>query len=339
MKILFDIVHPTGVHAFKNVIYLVRSKGHETIVTLRDKDNAGYLLQKYGIDYIKTNNKTGKNFFTSFLELMKRMYYMVSIIKKEKPDILIGITNVNIAPLGFIFRIPVLDINDNQHAWLNQLISFTFDTRIITPESFKIKYSFWRRKQITYPGHYSLAYLHGKYFTPEKKLQKKLKLENKKNTLIRLVSLKAHHDAFLKGFSLNHIDKIINELKEYSNIFINSEYKLPEKYRRYAVPVTPERFLDFLSICDLYIGESATVASEACMLGVPSIYVSDSKRCYTDDLEYKYGVCRNFDLNEFDEALNYAKDILTSSKAPQHSFDFDVTKFIVELIEKYGKKE
>jgi hypothetical protein len=39
-----------------------------------------------------------------------------------------------------------------------------------------------------------------------------------------------------------------------------------------------------LAHCDCYIGESATMASEAVILGVPAVYAADDNRGYTDDL-------------------------------------------------------
>lgn len=339
MKILFDIVHPAGVHVFKHAIWELQNKGHEAIVTLRDKDNAGLLLQKYGINYIKTNSKTATTLLSSLIELIKRMFLLSKIIKKEKPNILVSKTGVNIAPLGFLFGIPVLEFRDTQIAYLNHLISFPFDTAIITPECFKIKFPLWKKKQLTYPGCDELAYLNKKYFSPDKTIKDRLKInKNRKLVLVRLVTLKAHHDAFLKGITFDQIDRLIEKLKNTANIYISSEYELPDRYKKFEIPVSLEKFLDFLSICDLYIGESATVASEACMLGIPAIYVCDSPRCYTTQLEEKYGVCKNFGLKEMDKAIEMGKNILEGkTRLKSYEFRFDLTAYMLELIGKYAK--
>ncbi len=338
MRILFDIVHPAGVHVFKNTIWELQKKGHETIVTLRDKDNAELLLKKYGIKYIRTNIKTGKTLFSSFIELLKRMYILFNIIRKTKPDILVGKTNVNIAPLGFLFNIPVIEFNDTDVAFQKHFISYPFDTAIVTPECFNFKYPFWKKKHITYPGYHELAYLNKKRFTPDKNIINQLNTDKKKKiVIIRLVSLKAHHDTFLKGISTAQLNMIIDKLNNIANIFISSEYELPDEYKKFKVPVSVEKFLDFLSICDLYIGESATVASEACMLGIPAIYVSDSPRCYTNELKKKYGVCKNFSVKEIDKAIDWATKILTNDIFKPFDFTFDLTELQLKLIEKYAR--
>ncbi len=40
MRILVDIGHPAHVHFFKNFIWEMEKRGHEFIVTARDKDVA-----------------------------------------------------------------------------------------------------------------------------------------------------------------------------------------------------------------------------------------------------------------------------------------------------------
>jgi predicted glycosyltransferase len=44
MKVLIDIGHPAHVHFYKNTIKELEAKGHEVLVTARDKDVAINLL-------------------------------------------------------------------------------------------------------------------------------------------------------------------------------------------------------------------------------------------------------------------------------------------------------
>ena len=48
MRILIDIGHPAHVHYFKNFIWQMQKKGHEFMITARDKEVALNLLDKYG---------------------------------------------------------------------------------------------------------------------------------------------------------------------------------------------------------------------------------------------------------------------------------------------------
>jgi predicted glycosyltransferase len=49
---------------------------------------------------------------------------------------------------------------------------------------------------------------------------------------------------------------------------------MPETLRPLAIKVSPEQIHDLLHYASLYIGEGATMATEAALLGTPSIYVS-----------------------------------------------------------------
>ena len=52
MKIFVDIGHPAHVHYFKNLIFNLKHKGHEFLITAREKDVSQELLDNYDIPYI-----------------------------------------------------------------------------------------------------------------------------------------------------------------------------------------------------------------------------------------------------------------------------------------------
>ena len=72
------------------------------------------------------------------------------------------------------------------------------------------------------------------------------------------------------------------------------------------------QFQQTIAASSLVIGNSATVASEAAMCGVPAILIDNDGRFYTDELENKYGLVCNFKETEegIDEALKTAINLL-----------------------------
>ena len=50
---------------------------------------------------------------------------------------------------------------------------------------------------------------------------------------------------------------------------------------------------DLLYYATMYIGEGASMASEAAVLGTPSIYINPLRLGYLDELEKKYGLVYN----------------------------------------------
>ena len=55
---------------------------------------------------------------------------------------------------------------------------------------------------------------------------------------------------------------------------------------------------DLLYYATMYIGEGATMASEAAILGTPSIYINTLRLSYTDEEEAKYDLLYNYSFQK-----------------------------------------
>jgi uncharacterized protein len=60
----------------------------------------------------------------------------------------------------------------------------------------------------------------------------------------------------------------------------------------FRLQLPPHLVHHLLAFASLYVGESATMASEAAILGTPSLYVSSSFRGYIQEQEERYGLSR-----------------------------------------------
>jgi predicted glycosyltransferase len=98
----------------------------------------------------------------------------------------------------------------------------------------------------------------------------------------------------------------------------------------------------------MYIGDGASMAAEAAILGVPSIYVSNMKRRwgYINELEKRYGLLYTFSDRE--KALEKASKLLKyknfenkwqKKREKMLSEKIDTAKYMVEFIEKYMDKK
>ena len=63
------------------------------------------------------------------------------------------------------------------------------------------------------------------------------------------------------------------------------------------------------------VGESATMSSEAAVLGVPAVFIATSGRGYTDDEEKRYGLVRHFTEEEYDRALGTIEELFAKLAA------------------------
>jgi predicted glycosyltransferase len=96
------------------------------------------------------------------------------------------------------------------------------------------------------------------------------------------------------------------ELSALGNVYISSECEIPGKLRKFQLDIKPEMMHDFFKDVDLFFGESASMSSEAAVLGIPSIFIDNIGRGYTHELEDKYELL--FRFGESDEEVQQALD-------------------------------
>lgn len=342
MNILVDIGHPADFHFFKNAICKLESDGHKVKITAREKEMTTKLLEAYGFKYhnLGINQKGLGN---KAIGMVKTDFKMYRIAKSFNPDILTGVHNPYIAHVSRLMKKQSVIFTDTEHAKLASILTFPFSTAICTPSCFKNKIG---KKQIRYNGYHELAYLHPSYFKPDDSILNEIGLQkNDRFIVVRFVSWDASHDVGHHGIQ-NKI-RLVKELEKYGRILITSESKLPVELEPYKILLSPEKIHDLLYYATLYVGEGASMASEAAVLGTPAIYLNPLRLGYTDEEEYKYGLLFNYSdpEKEYGNIVKKIHELFQKSdikeewrKKKEYLFNdkIDVTKFVVETIEKYG---
>ena len=339
MKILVDIGHPAHVHFFKNAIWKLQSEDHEVQITTRDKEVTLDLLDAYGFKY----HNFGKNrvgLKNKAIGMLKIDFELYKIAKKFNPDILTGIHNPYVAHISKILKKPSLIFTDTEHAKLANNLTFPFATTICTPSCFKRDLGL---KHIRYNGYHELAYLHPTYFTPDPSVLDELELkEGERFIIMRFVAWDASHDVGHRGISTEIRQRFVSELEKYGRVLITSESELPAEFEPYRVKVAPEKMHDLLYYATLYVGEGGTMATEAGILGTPSIYVSPlvGTMGNFEELEEKYGLV--FSYNNPMDALNcvlklmkteYLKEQWLVKRKNMLNKTINVTSYVVKRIE------
>ena len=346
MHILVDIIHPAHVHFFKHAIALWRKQGHTVSITARRKDIAIDLLERYGFNYFDLG-PAGKGLSGLAVELARRNVKLLRLTQKLRPDVLVGIGGVFIAQVGRLMRIPSVVFTDTENATLSNRLTFPFAAVVCTPTCYEATVP--KNKHLAYAGYHELAYTHPDYFSPDPKVLDTFGLQADQNFIIvRLVSWGAAHDVSDHGF----VDMVatVKQLGRFGRVLISSEKELPADLRPYQVSAAPELMHHLLYYARLFIGESATMASESATLGTPAIFVSTSVRGYTNEQEKKYDLTYTFSdpVKGQQQALNKAIEILSDPHAKEKwqtkrnrmlADKIDVTRFIVDIVEKYGLKQ
>ena len=345
MKLLIDILHPAHVNFFYNFIRIMKERGHTIVVTAREKDVATQLLDAYQIPYTALSSLK-KGFLNLGLELITRTHKLHQIIKKEQPDLLLGVMGPSISLAGKLNGVPKLVFYNNETAGLTNSFVYKLTNQYITSTSYEQKVP---RNHITYKGYHELAYLHPHYFTPDPKRLKSLGLSAKeKYFVLRFVSWQSSHDVGAEGFQ----DKVafVKKLAKQGKVVISAEksLNLPKELAKYVLPIPPHHLPDVVAFAHLYVGESASVASDAACLGVPSIYLANTKRGYTNEQEKLFGLVHNY--TDQQEALQKALEIATKSKEEIQQeyqakrqkmleYTVDVTDWMVKHVEEFYANE
>lgn len=329
MKILFDLGHPAHVHLFKSLIKKMVREGHEVSITAREKDITLNLLNVYAFEYKKIGkNKNG--LFQKALNLLLINIKLLNVSMKFDPDLIVSAGSPYAAHVGFLLNKKSISFVDTEHANLTALITYPFNYLICTPSCYKKNHG---KKHLKYNGYHELAYLHPNNFTPNPQVLLNHGFSmSEKIIIVRFVSWGASHDIGDIGFT-NRI-QLIDKLKPYGKIVISAEFELPPEICEYKLDVPVEDLHDLMFYSSLYIGESATMASECSILGVPSILVSSSRRSYTDELETEYGLTYTFSTvqNSEQDAIEKAIKILNDSSSKE-KYSLRKDKMIAEKMD------
>ena len=342
MRILIDIAHPAHVHFFKNPARILRDRGHELLFTSREKDIALDLLDELMITHkpISSLNKKG-NLLGFAAELIKRDFALWKIANKFKPDVMAAIGGTFIAHVGMTNRAKSLVFYDTENATLQNAITYPLASCVVVPSCYKA----WlpKNRHIRYRGYHELAYLHPGYFSADRNLAEKNGLSTSKPTfLLRLVSWQANHDIGEQGWTEELLHSLINFIKPKGKVIISAEGPLPAEFEPLRYRGKTSEIHHVMAFCRLFIGESATMASESAVMGIPAIYAATTGRGYTDELESRYGLVKNVRQLNWDNLKSAIASILAnSSQHWRNSADqllndtIDVSAFTANCIERF----
>lgn len=337
MRILVEVTHPAHVHFFRNAIAQFQQRGHRVAVTAKEKDVTVDLLEDYGIPYTLLN-VTGSGKLAMPKRLLVRDYLLWKFCRKFKPDVLTGIAGVFAAHAGFLLRRPSVVWDDTEHHKYGHMLTWPFATVIYSPDCYLNPK---KSKQHLYAGVHELAYLHPDRFASDVEVVKSLGIDpQQRYCIIRFVGWGAQHDIGQHGLVNEKKLSFIKAISEYAKPYITSEEDLSSEFEPYRLNMPANQIHHVLAFASLCVTEGATIASEAAVLGVPSIYINTLKLGYINMLE-QYGLLKQ--TTDTKQALDLSLACLKDENAKQQCLacrerfladKMDVTNFIVEAIEK-----
>jgi uncharacterized protein len=310
MRVLIDILHPAHVHFFRNFHEEMESRGHELHITARAKDHSLDLLDQYHLpyDHISDQRQGGAGLV---VEMTKRTGRLLKIMRDFRPDVMTGIMGPSIAVAGKLTRVPAVVFYDTEFAKQTNWFVYPLAHSVCTPDCYQGKV---RGTHVTYAGYHELAYLHPNRFQPDPGRLAAFGLApDEPYSLVRFVSWQAVHDKREIGLSGEQKRDLVDTLSQHGRVLISSEVALPADLAQYEVKGPVEDIHHVLAHAQLIVGESATMSSEAAVLGVPAIMIATTGRGYTDDEERRYGLVRHFTENRYDAAVATIETLFAES--------------------------
>ena len=306
MKVLFEINHPSRVHNFKHVIWELEKQGHQVKIGAIKKEVTYELLDAYKISYEKIGENKPGNILNKIPLLISSVIKLSRIASQFKPDVFVSSYSPISAIVSRFHGKKHVAFHDTENTSLTDFITEPFTDIICTPVCFIKNYG---TKQIRFNGYKELCYLHPNYFSPDPKTLTKLGFEVDDHLIfLRLASFSAHHDINQQG--IRKPLEFIQKLEKFGTIILSTETENP-RLQKYESKFQPEDIHSLLSYSSIFIGDSATMATEAGLLGTPSIYVSTFKGTLGNfiELEEKFKLVYSFMSeseanNKIDEILN-----------------------------------
>jgi uncharacterized protein len=339
MRVLIDILHPAHVHFFRNFYSEMESRGHSVCITARDKDRSVELLRAFGLPYQQiSRQKSGAGGLA--VEMAQRTPRLMKVMRSFRPDAMTGIMGPSIALAGALRprRVPAVVFYDTEFAVQTNRVVYPLAYSVCTPDCYQGRVP---GRHPTYAGYHELAYLHPNRFRPDPAVLAEFGVRpGESYSIIRFVSWQAVHDRRERGLSAKQKRHLIEVLQRRGRVLVSSEGPLTPDLAELAVCGPVEKIHHLIAHARLVVGESATMSSEAAVLGVPAVFIATTGRGYTDDEERRYGLVRHFTEDQYDMALSAIEEILGQpasawQAARQRLLDekIDVTAWMVDYFE------
>jgi predicted glycosyltransferase len=345
MRYLFLTNTPAHVHLYKHPVRELRASGHEVLVLGRRYGCTEALLDYYDLPY-RIYGECDTTKYSLFRELPGQYLSIFRQARRFDPDCVFGY-GAYAAHAGAICRAPTVLVLDSEPTSLDHTVSRPFADAILTPHAFEKDLG---ANHYRFQGFKESAYLHPDVFELRTDIRAEMGLEpDDRYVFLRFNAFGSHHDVGESGFSPDQRRELIERLDAHATVFVSDEGGGMDLDTTPAerFDVHPALVHDALAAADLLITDTQTMATEAALLGTPTIrsnsFVGQGDMGNFHELE-RNGLVHN--IRPFDEVLETALDLLTDGTAGERwrrrrdefvADTVNLTELIVEVARTRGE--
>lgn len=266
LNVLFELAHPKHFHQFRSVAE-AGGEAFDTTYLAKEKDVTVDLVREAGLPYLPYGRrgktlaqKAGAAFKTTAdLDRAARQVGAKLIVSRSSPYATlmakvrsyrsVVMVDSEVVPLINYFVGPLADL-------------------VITPEHFPRTFP----RHVRVPGVFEECYLHPDTFQPDASRVAAAGLQpDEPFSVVRFVGWDANHDVGQGGFTEADKITLVERLAQHGQVVISSEAPLPPSLERYRLRLPASDVHSLIAHAALYVGDSQSMATEAALLGTPSV--------------------------------------------------------------------
>lgn len=287
VNIHVDIGHPGHVHFFRHAVVAWQEQGHAVYITCRRIAVVERLLDARGLPYDVVSTRRSGSVGLG-VELVEHAFRLYPALRRRRTAVSVSVGGAFTVHAARLAGARAVVFYDTETARVANRLAFPFATSIVTPDVYPHDLG---KKHLRYRGFQELAYLHPDRFTPDPGVPAKYGLAEEPYGIVRFGAWKASHDIGVASASPGEKRALVDAVKAKGRVVIVPEADVAEELREYVMPIDPADFHDLLAGSRCCVTEGATTATEACLLGVPTLYFNPIRPCYIPVLE-QYGLLR-----------------------------------------------
>jgi len=326
-RFLFDLNHPADFHFFKNLFSYLGEKGYSYRLIARDKECLHELLESEGISFI-SRGKGSHRLLGKYVYAGYNLLLTLTQLLLFRPGLTLSLSSPYLITASRILRIPTLTYDDTD-----------FNPRLL-PLIKRADYIF---SPVNYPHTFHEKHFHIQTY---KELAYLLPLKSKnegegKSVFFRITRTDSIHHSSENRMELSAVLREINQISTEHTTLLSSEASIADELSHRVLFPDRVNIHEDMKKCDVFWGNSATMATEAVIMGLPAIFIGSEKFAYLKELE-ENGLLYCFSPDQIEQSFRKLDDLLQQSPSDKQSEDslvqllegkINITELIIWFIE------